>query len=358
VIGLRKKASGHGNESSERTTPRGSDGVLLALAPHAVAKRRATLMVVVAITSAIVAALSPSEAVAAFPGSNGRIAYSAPTGITPEGGLKVDLLTILPDGSGLQQLTDDSAGDEQPSWSADGRRLVYTRVEGGRTAVFTIAAAGGDPSPVVDTGNRFPSASPSFSPSGRRILYTNGNSIRTVRADGTRPCRVVRGGEGGVFEPAYSPTGKRIAFAGTVPGRDRPGIWSVRRDGSRLRRLTNPTKIDPEFSDDSPDYSPDGRSIVFARAGYRESLGLRVMRADGSHERQVPGTDGAAVPVYAPAGDRIAMTILGGAIGPACIDLYTISPTGSDKRPLTHNCDPTGFGGQASSPSWQPLPAN
>jgi Tol biopolymer transport system component len=306
------------------------------------------------IVSVISAALLPSEAVAAFPGENGRIAYSTVTGLTPEGTEKVDLLTILPDGSGLQQLTDDSAFDDQPSWSADGRRLVYTRSEGGRAAVVTIAAAGGAPSLVVDTGNPFSDLSPAFSPSGRRIVYTTWNAIRTVRADGTKPRRVVRGPELGVFEPAYSPDGKRIAFAGTPRRKSKPGIWSVRRDGSRLRRLTKPTKIDPEFSDASPDYSPDGRHIVFTRVGYRESLGLRVMRADGSRERRVPGTDDAGTPAYAPAGDRIAMTM----VFVACIDLYTISPTGSDKRALTHNCDPAGSGGQASSPSWQPLPAN
>jgi dipeptidyl aminopeptidase/acylaminoacyl peptidase len=131
---------------------------------------------VVAVIAFVFGALSPSAAVAAFPGSNGRIAYTAQTGVLPSGGLKTDIFTVLPDGSGVQQLTDDSAGDEEPSWAADGRRLVFTRGFPGvrNVQIFTMSADGVDLVRVIDTGHPFPSASPSFSPNGRRILYTNG----------------------------------------------------------------------------------------------------------------------------------------------------------------------------------------
>lgn len=76
--------------------------------------------------AALLALALCSPAAAAFPGANGRIAFSGPT----------DIRTANPDGSGLQVL----ATGGEPAWSADGRRLAY-RHEG---AIHTIGADGSD----------------------------------------------------------------------------------------------------------------------------------------------------------------------------------------------------------------------
>jgi Tol biopolymer transport system component len=136
----------------------------------------------------------------------------------------------------------------------------------------------------------------------------------------------------------------------------------VRRDGSRLRRLTDTERVDAEIANTSPDYSPDGRHIVFQRYGYRENLGMHVMRVDGSGERPIPGTDGAGAPAYAPDGKLIVATIATGvALYFSCSDVYTMSPTASDMQRLTDYCNPRPDGSgstlSAYSPSWQqPLP--
>jgi Tol biopolymer transport system component len=289
-------------------------------------------------------ALSPSAAVAAFPGENGRIAYS-----------NADILTVLPDGSGLRQLTDDSAIDSGPSWSPDGRRLVFTSSPEllAPSRVVTINADGGDRRTVV-AGRRC-CGSASFSPTGRRILYTTGYSIRTIRSDGTDPRRVLSSRRlwgGQLISPKYSPSGRRIVFRLAVPFRskgERPGIWSMRRNGTRLRLLTGGNRVR------DPDYSPDGRMIVFGRPSRGP---VWVMRADGSHERPIPDTDSALDPVYAPDGNRIAVEIVSDRdLGFVCSDIYTISPAGTDTQRVTHGCDPvSGLGGRATTPSWQPLP--
>jgi Tol biopolymer transport system component len=317
---------------------------------------------------AILVFLPASAAVAAFPGGNGRIAYSgtlesdAPT----PGQGRSNIFTILPDGSGTQQLTDDSDVEWQPSWSADGRSLVFVRGEPGtcqviepqdRTEVFKMDADGSNQSPIVDVGSCDPS--PSFSPSGGRIVYATGRTIVTVRTDGTDRRRLVTGIAGfgeAVGEPTWSPGGRRIAFLGRPKGRRKGGIWTVRRNGSRLRLVA------PSVGLTTLDYSPDGRDIAFFRWEDGFPKGIYLARADGSGERAIPGTDGLARPAYAPAGDRIVMQSVATVLTPPCTNLYTISPTGSDRRQITGNCRPgedyPALPGDASEPSWQPLPAS
>lgn len=75
----------------------------------------------------------------------------------------------------------------------------------------------------------------------------------------------------------------RIAF---FLDRGRGGeIYTIKRDGSGLRRLTH---LDGNATD--PDWSPDGTRIVF----WLEDQALYVMNADGSHLHQVTAPGGVA----------------------------------------------------------------
>jgi TolB protein len=304
-----------------------------------------------AVALAVAAALTPSAAVAAFPGGNGRIAFEG----GPRPGEQYNIFSVRPDGSGLQQLTDDREFDRAPSWSADGGHLVFSRDVGGGAALFTINADGEDLTRVVD-GLDHGTPAPSFSPSGRRIVYTTGDSLRTIHPDGSGSRQVVGRVAGRVQDPQYSPDGKRIVTGSAGGGGG--GIWSMRRDGSHPRQLTDP---DPDAWDQTPDYSPDGRHIAFVRCASHSCDEIRVVRADGSHERPIPiGAGSPFSPAYAPAGDRMALPILSGTPPYlACHDLYTISLSGSDRLNLTNSgCDPSGQGQGyvAWSPSWQPDP--
>jgi Tol biopolymer transport system component len=84
----------------------------------------------------------------------------------------------------------------------------------------------------------------------------------------TGGARQVVGVEG--FDPAFSPDGHSLAFK-RILGPDTnakriEGIWIVGLDGSTLHQVTN---VDPRvpaaFSDSSPQFSPDGKMLVFER---------------------------------------------------------------------------------------------
>lgn len=310
----------------------------------------------------VLLALSSANSWAAFPGSNGRIAY---IGVDSYAATNTDIFTVLPNGSELQQLTDNGFSEYEPAWSSTGRRLTYirgVRDSLGGWQVFTMSADGENQRRVVhDNGI---DSSPGFSPNGDRIVYAKDNlesadedtprrvSIFKIRPDGERKRRLVTGFVKG---PEYSPGGKRIVFEGIPEGKPytHGGIWTIRPDGSHLRRLTAP--YSNGYTDESPSWSPDGRRIVFLRCNVNSGPhgcdgDLYVMRANGSHKHPIGPVFGLS-PTYSPAGDRIALSIA----GEQCIDLYTINVWGSDPRLVTHNCDAV-QGGTARQPSWQPIP--
>jgi len=291
---------------------------------------------------------------AAFPGANGRIAYVGSLPGEPHG----DLFTVLPDGSGTERLTNDPAIQGAPSWSADGQRLVFAILDPdperyGHSLIATMNADGSDVRVLARSGLNHVSASPSFKPSGRRIVFAKGRAIVSVRTDGEGLRRVVRARRRGILiDPAVSPDGRWIAFVGTPRGERGPGIWKARTNGRGLQRLT------AEEPDQTPDFSPDGRRIVFSR--YEQVL---LMRADGKRERSIPNAFPFNFPAFAPAGDRITMSSFSSPLSVPCPDIYTISPNGSDLEQVTHYSDPGScppeneakWGG-ATQPSWQPLP--
>lgn len=301
---------------------------------------------------AALAAIVPSGASAAFPGENGRIAFWYVIG--PPG-----IFTIQPDGSDERLLIDAPGREEAPSWAPDGERLVFARGADDGTSIWTVDAQGGDLTRVITadaSDEHVPYTSPSFSPDGRRIVYLTRDAIRTVRIDGSDPHRILGVGEmpkgrsAFLQDVVWSPDGKRIAFVRGLGWGRFNGIWTVRPNGSHLRRLTAPDR--PSW-DESPDFSPDGRHIVFERR--RDEL-LRI-RADGSGERPIQGQFPFSFqPAYAPAGDLIvAVRLTAFSKVDRCSDLYLTSPSAGAPTEITDNCPPSGP--YVIDPDWQPVPA-
>jgi Tol biopolymer transport system component len=300
----------------------------------------------VAAACAFFVLLLSSSANAAYPGTNGRIAFAS-----DEGSFESDIYSILPSGAGLINLTHNSFNEFAPAWSADGKRITYVRPVGQRYQVFMMNADGTNQRRVSFDGTT--DSSPGFSPNGGRIVYSRAprtggrSSIVTVRKDGT-DLRIVVAGFG--QDPQYSPGGHWVVFSGSG------SIWRVHPNGTVLQRLTDPP---PDRFDIQPDWKPDGEQIAFRRCAPSGMLvcsgDLYVMNRDGSGVKVIPGDEGDEQrdrPAFSPDGHRIATT---GAAGPECSDIFTISRIGTNFRWVTDNCDSPFSEDFAAWPSWRPL---
>ena len=136
--------------------------------------------------------------------------------------------------------------------------------------------------------------------------------VYTVNADGSGLRRLTHTpGHLPAMHPDFSPNGKRIVFS--VGDASHPWrIWVMRSDGTHQHQLTNDTK---GFRDNTPVYTPDGRAIVFSRClpGVDGVCAIWEMRADGTHKhaltRYVPSGIHERVdfaPAVSPNGKRIA----------------------------------------------------
>jgi Tol biopolymer transport system component len=121
---------------------------------------------------------------------------------------------VRADGSGLRRLSHPSScyGDDNPSWSPDGKRLVVDDGHG----ISVIDVTDGSRIKLLGRGNY-----PDWSHDGRWIAFASGGLDKTrlfvVRADGMGARRIDTG-DTQVFFPSWSADGSRIVYAGNRSG--------------------------------------------------------------------------------------------------------------------------------------------
>jgi TolB protein len=167
---------------------------------------------------------------------------------------------IKPDGSGFRAVAEEGVNNGFPSWSPDGKRLVYRR--GKQLVILTLA----DGKIMTLTDGSHYDNFPEWSPRGD-IMFTSDRDglfkLFLIHPDGTGLQRLTSG-PGMDAHSAWSTDGEWIAFSSSRKGfkDERPlyegapqpygEIFAMRADGSDVRQLT-----DNKWEDASAGWAPD-----------------------------------------------------------------------------------------------------
>ena len=278
---------------------------------------RVVLVSALAVLAALAMLTAVGTAEAAFPGTNGKVAYHRAFDYfaknASQGSQEVKLfdnaayLTYSPDGSRVafvrgneiyvanadgsgtpRNLTNSPLLDGNPAWSHDGSRIAFQRR--GTDNIYNIWTMNAD-----GTGQRQLTAELSSSPAWSvpvagapdgRIAFVRGGKIWTMLADGTGEaalsydCPTENGGfcDNAVGNPTFSPNGSQIAaeYFGD--------IFTIPSGGGTARTiLPGPNNKYPGQELD-PAWSPDGTKIAFEHNGNvpGSPYGIYMANADGS----------------------------------------------------------------------------
>jgi WD40 repeat protein len=292
-------------------------------------------------------ALLPAHAAATFRGRDGRIAYYAFS--QTESG---SIYTVKPSGRGNRVVVRDA---RHPSWSADGKWLAFER-DGG---IWESRADGSHKRQVVPPGFRRGQVSgPAWSPTGRRIAFTyfrelgdgdDGGDVQsshvartfTIRRDGTHARRV----SSWIASVAWAPDGRHIAFDnGKQVG------W-MRPDGSHKRVFART----PRGFDTGIDISPNGHRLVYfhdpsgdSGDGTIDILDVRTHKV--RHVARMPRATPGGEPRFRPSGGWVGF--IEPQVGPGNDLLRMMKLDGSGAHTLFDF--PAGY--LAGSFDWQPRP--
>ena len=245
------------------------------------------------------------SAQATFPGANGSILFRADDLDT---GLAGPLMLANPDGSGITEVNRRHAYFSD--WTPDGESIAIDVIERDLDTHIAILEPDGSGFQFITSGQGVHD-SPSWSPNGRKLVFNHSFSrlddpkfqtrLWTIRADGSHERPLPMNDRGFDVEPRYSPDGRWIVFNRLrLPDFDL-AVFIVSTKGKHpVRRLT-PWGINSEH----PTWSPDGEWILFDNS---PNGTIQAMRPDGTDRHTiVPASEGFGghKPWFSPDGTRI-----------------------------------------------------
>jgi Tol biopolymer transport system component len=237
------------------------------------------------------------------------------------------------DGKHAYRLTDHEADpstpeglfwQNDPAWSSDGSEIAFTSNRDGRTHVFVMTADGTGTRRVTNTQHS--DDHPSWSPDGRWIVFAREGAIYRVRESGGAAARV-GSGLGAAADPAYSPDGKLIAYDYRQPGSAVKDVFVMRDDGTGARRVTDLRDVST-----APAWSPDGKTLAFqSSAGGGHAEIYTVPLAGGTPTRLTSSAIDAIQPDWTTDGTGITFSRDGA--------LVTVAVAGGKETQLTSGDD-------------------
>jgi Tol biopolymer transport system component/DNA-binding winged helix-turn-helix (wHTH) protein len=201
-----------------------------------------------------------------------------------------DLYLLSLDGGAPRRLTFDNSSIRGLAWTSDGREIVFASRRGGSIySLWRIPAAGGTPERVPTIGQSV--GSPAISRQGAHLAYTqylDDQNIWRLELDAAGRAGAATSLISSTLDdngPDYSPDGRKVVFASNRSGGF--GIWACDRDG------TNPVQLIDRgpYLTGTPRWSPDGRWIAFDSrsndTGREGDADIYIISAEGGQPRRL-----------------------------------------------------------------------
>jgi hypothetical protein len=304
---------------------------------------------------ALASHLEPHDAYATFPGTNGKIAFFAFYG----GGNFIcdgENFFMNSDGSDPAVIPHSGGCGSAVSFSPDGTKVTFSRMEYDDESGLLIGSkiymtnVDGTNFTALTNDTRYSAASysPSFSPDGKKIVFSsrmgsNTSQIYIMNSNGTGGFERLTNDTLDDDVPIFSPDGKNIVFV-------RAGnIFSMNADadgeGNRvvINLSNNHNNNATATIDKSPSFSPDGKKIAFVR-----DHSIYLMDADDGSYQTLLKKNAPFSPSWSPDGTKIAFS--------DGRDILVVDADGRNQRRILHNYDDVDDPPlvQYSQPSWGP----
>jgi Tol biopolymer transport system component len=237
-----------------------------------------------------------------------------------------------------------SVGDFFPAFSPDQKTLAFVRSVSIAAADVYLLSLTGAAEPRRLTFDNTSIRGLSWTSDGKEIVFASRRAGSTynlwkVSAQGSQPERLTTA-DRDVYSPTISRLGNQLSYTQSMMDGN---IWRIGLHGSKVQESPPLKLISSTQEDSGPQYSSDGKRIVFAsrRSGTFE---IWVCDSDGSNARALTNIGGplTGTPRWSPDGRQIAFDswIEGNA------DIYVINADGGKPRRLTFDAD------EDITPSW------
>jgi Tol biopolymer transport system component/DNA-binding winged helix-turn-helix (wHTH) protein len=286
----------------------------------------------------------------------------------------------------ITKLGDPPGGHGAPSFSPDGKRIVFSTNNVASSAVWTVSAEGGDLKHISDTaydGVYAPDGKSILTFSGRMLLKINiseteepiGEPMRIAVAGGSRgrylavaskskrivysalsinsnlwatpltpaneaagnPIQLTQNSNSRSIQPAFSPDGKKIAFQSADSTGTITEIWLMDSDGKNPSQLTSGGGL-------NPGWFPDGSRIAFI-ARREDKIAYWSVTVEGGKEKKLFDFGQDAIQTQlSPDGKQVVFNSTKG----ETINVWMIPIEGGEAKQLTFDKEMAGF------PYWSP----
>ena len=295
----------------------------------------------VVLAAVAVLTFGAEPAIAAFPGTNGKIYFARD--VAGDGPANYDIFSMNADGTGATNLSKHPESEFNPAVSADGQRVAFTRsIDGGQSDIILMNADGTGAQNLTQSAES--EEQPRFSPDGTRIVFEREQDIWIMSVSGGPPTNLTATATPQESGPEFSPNGATIAYSRSEGPAGQTDLWTIPADGSTTGTpLTSMTST----YEARPSYAPDGSRIAFF--GTSATSDIHVIPATGGTATNL--TDNAAEegsPVFSPDGTRI--VFFRAIASPAGFDIVTMNAAGTLQTNITNSPE------VELHPYWAPVP--